>query len=308
MKKILLPALCCAILSVNAQTTYYEDDFEGYNTVETVAGQGDFWEAWSCNDYGSESLFISDEQANSGTQSVMIGQGGGDLGVADMLLVLGESPQAENTYTLSWSMYIPQDAVAYFGLLYSWGCNGSNTEYGTEVNFNADGNVYTGEESDDFSFPNDSWFDVVVEVDIDAFFHTISINGTQIHQGIWSSQGENNQFHGINFSGFTSSSAIGEYYLDDVLVTETGFVGLAENQEAKITLSPNPAISNTMISGLNINSMLRVLDMSGKLVHEQIVTNSTLNLNTNDLSDGMYIVETSSPTGPFQRQKLIVRK
>tara|TARA_B110000046_G_C13009620_1_gene406085 strand:- start:274 stop:1818 length:1545 start_codon:yes stop_codon:yes gene_type:complete len=81
--------------------------------------------------------------------------------------------------------------------------------------------------------------------------------------------------------------------------------GIDENQEADLTLYPNPATTEFTID-LVENSLVEIIDVQGKLVYQQF---DQMGLNTIDVSglhQGIYFV-TASVNGKLARQKLIIQ-
>jgi hypothetical protein len=278
--------------------------------METVPGQGDNWEAWSCNDYGPESVYVSDEQANSGTQSVKIDEADG----ADIVLAVG--PYTSNIYEISWKMYIPSGSGGYFNLMHEWGCNGSGAEWACDIYFSDSGEISwtLGGTDGELTLPfaHDVWFDVVCSIDLDSDQATIGIASNPALQWQWSLNNADgtvgmNQLETVNFYGFsTEGSADGLYYIDDVSIVETITVDLAEEDKEAVQLYPNPAVDITRLSGIKAGSIVKVFDLSGKEMIYLNATSNTVDLNTHTLESGIYLVTILSDEALLTK-KLVVR-
>ena len=84
------------------------------------------------------------------------------------------------------------------------------------------------------------------------------------------------------------------------------------NAIKEINIYPNPATSQININLLNYDeaSAIDIVDLSGKVVirNKSIRTGTTLNVNTNNLSDGLYLIRIKSKgEGIIGMEKLIIR-
>ncbi|MAT90722.1 MAG: hypothetical protein CMC35_08505 [Flavobacteriaceae bacterium] len=92
---VLLAIVLLLTVSVNAQFT---DDIEGYpvGPLNTYP-----WDSWDETPGTADDISVTDEQSNSGNNSVLIAEGG----VIDGLLKLGD--KTSDTWGLTFMMYIP---------------------------------------------------------------------------------------------------------------------------------------------------------------------------------------------------------
>ena len=111
MKQFLLP---CALLfcgSLFAQTPLLEEDFESYTLGSYIGESSSVWTTWSGTTGTDEDADVSDEQANSGTQSMKIfGSVAG--GPMDVYLPIG----LDDPYEVSYQMYVPSGYSAYMNI------------------------------------------------------------------------------------------------------------------------------------------------------------------------------------------------
>jgi hypothetical protein len=93
-------------------------------------------------------------------------------------------------------------------------------------------------------------------------------------------------------------------YLDNIIVRKEDPLSVNELTETKIELYPNPASENVTIKGTSVESV-RILSMSGQLVHEQKAADGE-KINVSMLQAGTYLVEVTTAEG-IGRSKLLKR-
>ena len=111
MKQFLLP---CALLfcgSLFAQTPLLEENFDSYENGSYIGESSSVWTTWSGTTGTDEDGIVSDEQANSGTQSLKI-FGSVTGGPMDVYLPIG----LEDAYEVSFQIYVPSGYSAYMNI------------------------------------------------------------------------------------------------------------------------------------------------------------------------------------------------
>ena len=98
-----------------------------------------------------------------------------------------------------------------------------------------------------------------------------------------------------------------DIYIDDITITSTSHTGISENSNI-LSISPNPTtdIVRCNLNGLN-NVRLQVLDIYGKLLMEQTVTNSAAEINLSDKASGVYFLRVVDGNNVLTTQKVIRR-
>ena len=83
--------------------------------------------------------------------------------------------------------------------------------------------------------------------------------------------------------------------MDGVLMDDfsiSSYTGLDENQELEFNAFPNPVNDQLVITGVPKGiSRLQILDITGRVLHEQILTKSNENLSMNSYNSGIYFVK-----------------
>ena len=191
----LCPDLTCGTLPL------VMDDFEGYSVGDGIAASSDDWVQWEFA--GSMDCFISDEQAASGSNSLLVPEGS----LPDVVMLLGN--QTSGAYRVEWKTYIPAGATGYWNIQ-------EDEEPGIGWNLNvfynqdsgAPGTGVVQESGTTFTYPEDAWFDVAIYVDLDNNSLRLLIDGTMVDEVDFP-----NNLGGINFFSIDDAN---RYYIDDV--------------------------------------------------------------------------------------------
>ena len=98
-----------------------------------------------------------------------------------------------------------------------------------------------------------------------------------------------------------------DIFIDDITITSTSNTGVSEHSNL-LSISPNPTsdIVRCDLNGLN-NVRLQVLDIYGKLLMEQTVTNSAAEINLSDKASGVYFLRVVDGNNILTTQKVIRR-
>ena len=305
MKKLFLSALLFGCLSVNAQTTLFEDGFETYDDF-LISGFGN----WSTLDLDNRPTYTGgtvDDPAwdNAGeAQAWMIFNPATAL-VTNATEGAGTPPSEENRsfdphggekYAASWAavpngaqpanndwLISPPITLGSEGNMLSfWVRSMSDTyfleEYSVGI-FVGTGEPVSGDEFDPTSVdgaeaPYFDWEEV--GVDLDAY------SGQTIRIGI-RNQGADHYM----------------LMVDDFTVTTTG-LGVKENLASKFSTYPNPA-NNTVNISNNYNitlSRVNITDVNGRNVKTIDVNNlSEVQMNVSDLNTGVYFMNIDTDSG-----------
>jgi len=97
----------------------------------------------------------------------------------------------------------------------------------------------------------------------------------------------------------------------EISVDAMGFGGVMSTNDQNapdFNVYPNPAGDQLSISGLSGQNELRLFDALGQEVMIERVVGSTAQLDLNDLSAGLYLVEARTPSGEATTKRVVVRK
>ncbi|MBK9402129.1 MAG: T9SS type A sorting domain-containing protein [Bacteroidetes bacterium] len=89
-----------------------------------------------------------------------------------------------------------------------------------------------------------------------------------------------------------------------IIILPTGITSASQSQ-GKLHVFPNPAENTINISGIQLENgkaQLRLTDIYGKLILEKTVTTITSTLETNQLANGVYLIQSGGMRVTFMKQ------
>ena len=285
MKKIyfLAMAVCAFAFTTNAQII--DDTFEFYNTGDMGTQAPGVWRTWSGNPGGSEDLQVVDDNSNSGDQAGFVG----DNGIQDVILELGN--QTSGSYGLGFMMYIPAGATGYYNVQGEIPAGAvSGVFNSSNIYFNQDGTT-PGEGLDQtdgstFTFPEDTWFMVRFDFDVDNLTYVMYVDGSQVNGAPVAFQADST-LGGIDFF---SVSANNQYWLDDVFYQD-GFLGSDDFDSAVFSVYPNPVQDVLNINTAATVDAITVYDVLGKIVLQAQPDSVSPSIDMSALTSGAYMVK-----------------
>lgn len=196
-------------VSAMAQTTLYEDDFEGYTAGDYVTTAGD-WQTWSGGSGTSEDATISDayNHTTDGANSMEIDANN------DIVYMTGD--QTSGIYQVKFWYYVPTGQGAYFNVQHDFGANWA---FSAEM-YDGGSGIITYDNpavTVNYTFPQDQWFEIVLDIDMETDNVVVTIDGTEV--GSWqfslseSAGGPMLKLDCINFYGYADVTP--PYYVDD---------------------------------------------------------------------------------------------
>ncbi len=200
--------------------TIVMEPFEEYNVGDKIAVAAinaghDWWTTWDNTPGG----------AGDGEVAELNGTKCGHFTYDnDQVLLLGD--QTSGTFICSFDMYIPAGKDAYNNLLHAFA--GSGSEWATEVYYKHSDNgtmIEVGGNNYNFECPNDAWFNVKYNIDLDNDLASFSIDDVEVVSWQFSLQASGGagtrQLAAMDFYPPTSA-AVSEYYIDNVVVEKVG--------------------------------------------------------------------------------------
>lgn len=190
--------------SISFSQQYFYDDFETYTVNTKLGPQSPDWTTWSGVEGGSEDADLVDTKAHSGTQSAYIESSGGG-GPQDVVLDFGKVHSTGRFKFTSW-FYVPKNKGAYFN--FQGGASVAQIwtiEFYmlTSGNFNiTSGGTVNG------TFPQDQWFELVIDVDLDSDLWEVFIDGV--------SQGTFTNTNPISYIDLFPANSNTEFWVDDI--------------------------------------------------------------------------------------------
>jgi hypothetical protein len=204
-----------------SQTILYQDDLEGYPLNSYLAVENPtWWDTWSGMPGSGEDLQVKNIFSHSPSKSASIDTEGGP---SDALLLLGD--KFTGAYELSWWMYIETGKCGYYNIQHF---ESPGIEYAMHIYFRADGSfeLTTGGETFYGTYPHDTWFEIKHNIDLDANYISLYINGSFIHDWPFSYQiyytTGTKQLGSVDFGAYavTGSGEVPLAYVDDFMYKE----------------------------------------------------------------------------------------
>lgn len=200
------------------------ENFDSYTTgtkVRAAAGSTN-WTTWS-NYSASEDAVISNEQSNSGSNSVKFVYGN------DVVLKLGN--KSTGHYRVSFDMYVPTGKNGYFNVLHAFAGTNSTWAMQCYLHLSNDGQnststpnvgmIHAGSNSTaSFACVYDQWMNFAIDVNIDLNVASFYVNGQFVATWQWNldSFGENEASGNLDAMNFfpPEDAATSMYYIDNV--------------------------------------------------------------------------------------------
>lgn len=210
LKSLVLAVLTFSITQVSAQIIF--DNFDSYDVGSTTGTNAPHWSTWSGNVGGTEDGVVIDDQAFSAPNSMLIAEGE----IQDVLLLLGN--KTSGRYLLRWMCYVQGGSSAYYNIQES---ETPGVAWNLDVFFGTDamGNPSTGgtglvsQTGTTFTYPEDTWFMVSHDIDLDNNELKLYIDGQMVEQMPY-----NGNLGAVDFYSINNQN---HYYIDDVLFTNT---------------------------------------------------------------------------------------
>ena len=231
LKKLQMIVVLMAISMVSfAQVN---ENFESYNAGEKLVTQAvaqglDYWTTWSGTPGSAEDPTVS---SDFGSKHVVI------EGTNDAVLLLGN--KTAGVFNLEFDAYIPTGKIGYFNVLQAFA--GANSEWGMQAFLDANGVGRVdagGEGAGSFTYSYDTWFPVKMNIDLDADFAELWVNGTSVITWVWSGgtfgTGTLNQIAAMNAFAWADNGAPGAHF-DNISFEPVSSVEIFDNIEAYTT-------------------------------------------------------------------------
>ena len=218
MKKLLLFfVMVAAIFALQSQTVIFQDNFDSYTAGTPLTVQNSTnWTTWSGGTGGVEDPMVSTEQAQTNPNSIKF--------TGDNDIIYKFSNQTTGTYKVEFDYYVPSSGMGgYFNVQHY---ANPGVEWAVEIYFGTSGNgqILAGSATSTipFSFPNNQWFHIIFDVNLDIDEAKLTINNVLAHTWPFSYKSDSQtggicQLGGMNFyAGYLGGSGGGgTYFLDN---------------------------------------------------------------------------------------------
>ena len=196
-----------SVEACDATDLLYCENFDEYISGSTMGQWSDQWTTWSGVEGTSEDGLVSDEQAASGSNSMLVAEGG----VQDVIVLLGDYDTGG--YEVKFNMYVPAGATGYYNFQ---GSTAIGTDFVQQIFLN-NGGAAAGtlevENVGTVAYPEDEWFEVSHIIDLDGDAMTVSVNGVAAPAGPYA--GTTGNLSAIDFFSIDASN---RYYIDDFTI------------------------------------------------------------------------------------------
>ena len=197
-----------------------DENFDSYTAGQQLVQQGATgWTTWSNTPGSAEDPYISDAQAQSTPNSVVI------EGTNDAVLELGGL--TDGRYMLTLSMYVPTGFLGYYNILHEFA--GTNSQWGTQVYLDEAGwgHLDAGAaDAAEFYFDYNEWFEMHIVIDLDEDYATWYYKDEFLIAWQWSlgtfGTGTLNELDAMNFYAWTGTSSTGtpQCFFDDIVIDQ----------------------------------------------------------------------------------------
>ena len=304
-------------LHLDFTVSYYgniieSDNFESYSMDSLLYVQSELWVPYCESNFAAN---ISDISAPEGIQYLEVNASDG---VNTFLYDLGSLD--ENSFDLSFMMYVPSGRTASYTVYHDASCSGSLSAYNVEFKSDATGVVNVGGQNFNFDFPQDEWFSVnqIIDLDRDLVELLIFDQNIQIFTFSWTinSQIGSPRLGAIVFNDFVDSLSQTHYFIDDfkMVLTQNSDMSLKEHiQYLDVVAYPNPTDAFISLKAgeelLNIYEVY-LLNTLGKILHSKSWNpkeDGDLKISTDDYDQGIYFLRIQSDN-QFKVMKFVVSR
>jgi len=255
IKIAVLVMLMFAPFITQAQTVYFEDNFDSYTAGQRLVGQatGTAWRTWSNNTPNKENPYVRDDQAETTPNSVKIEN--------DNDLYFPFANFKNGKYSIEFDYYVVSTGNgAYFNIQHKTTSQGApGEEWAFGVYFYNNGNGYLTVDEVDYNFSYgaaNTWFHIYMEIDLENDQASLTINNSLVNTWQFSLQENgndepNNQLGGVNlYAGCPDNSKKGTYYIDNFKVVEMlgvapGIFGVSSDDQFGVILDAGQTATKT---------------------------------------------------------------
>lgn len=252
---------------------YFTDNFDTYTSGSSLGPQSSQWTTWSNNDGGPDDVNVSNAKAHSGSNSLYFYSASGN-GPHDVVLDFGGVRSSGRFKYTAW-YYIPNGGESYFN--FQGGVSPGST-WALDIYFYGGGTFSAPSYGINSSYPQDQWFEFVVDCDLDNDIWEIFIDGV--------SKGSFTNTYSVSYLDLYEVNSNSEWYIDDVSFCVNNACN-AELALDSLQISPSSVcnyhnadvtLKITNNSTFSAENMLLAIDVAGDRI--------TQNLNLSTLQGG----------------------
>ena len=285
MKKIYFLVFALIAFNANAQFELNFDDM----TIGDVSPQTPLIELWPAA--GVTDAQVNFEFSRSGDQSINVRPQPGNGTFDDIIVLLGD--QSSGVWTIQFYMYVTSGNTGFWNIQESeiagiqWngqffvGATGSGGSPGV-VTHDDSGNTAP--------YPEEEWFEVKHEIDLDASTHSVWIDGNVLldnepYQGTGGAVA-----NGLGSLNFFSIDTNNNYYVDDFKYV-SGVLSTNDFGTDSFTVYPNPVKDFLNIQSNVAVNKVAVYNVLGQKVFSNTPNAISPTVNMSSFKSGIYFVE-----------------
>ena len=306
--QVLFLAMVPGILSAQTSVLSDCDDFDSYTAGELLCPQsGGLWTTWTNNPGGPDDGYVTDLESLSPPNSLVI-----DSAVMPTDVLYNLNQTTSGRWEISLDIMIPTGGNygGYYNIMQDHVIYGSSNEWGFQAWFHSDGSGYMKDASYSLTYYNytvGDWINCRVIVDIDNHWAEFEMNGVLINVWQWDVAGPN-MLGVIDIGVVNLGSDFPKYYVDNVCFIELDPVAIdpIATETASIRLFPNPVHQYLNITSKENLVSVQIFNTVGQNVYTSKVSGNSIQINTQVLESGIYIVQIQTENG-FETRKFNVR-
>ncbi|MFT5581827.1 MAG: hypothetical protein ACI9G9_001088 [Psychromonas sp.] len=308
MKNILLSIAFAVPFLMNAQTIVASENFDSYaaDDLLTDVGEANGWREWG-NGTGYSAV-VTAASASSGT---LAGRSASD-GTYDSDAIFQWADATTGKFTIEFKLYIPVgSAGGYIGV-----GDSDMDDAGGQANalyIMGDSLLLMSDDAAYFAqaplIPN-TWIAIKMVIDLEEATAELLVDGSSYGVGNATYVADGIPLGGLDLWGTNIDVTVdpaeynpGDYYYDDIVVTEVNPQAGIEENTLRVSVSPNPAAS---FLNFNLEEELKGVQIYSLDGREVISSNST-SINVEALFAGTYIYKIETLAGNLASGKFIKR-
>ncbi len=277
------------------------EDFDGLTVGGLVAEQlGGMWTTWGGTN--ADDATVSDTYANSGSNSFVV-----DAGTVDLIRKFANAPIGSGTgfHLYTHYMYVPTGFSGYFNVQSD---PTPGEDWVVDLFFDDDGtghiDVGLNNPIANFTYTPDTWIFIEINFDMESGLCEIRFDGEWIV--FWE-----NEFTigGIDYFGLEDGGVPGAYFDDVCFLYGEGWdiITSVEDIAVEQTLSifPNPASELVNIQSDFDITDVNIYNYAGQMVKTENVGAKVYQVNTAELSKGIYFFQINTVEGIVSKRIII---
>jgi len=281
------------------------DDFDTYTAGELLCPQsGGLWTTWTNDPGGPYDGYVTDEEYLSPPNSLSI-----DLAVLESDLIYNLDQTIAGRWEIALDIMVPSGTYGgYYNIMQDMTLFGTANEWGFQIYFRSDGTGFMQDAAfneTEFTYTVGDWTNSSVIVDLDNDWAELYLDGILINGWQWDIDGPN-MLGVIDIYAAADGNDDPMFYIDNVCFTELEPVAIdpVAKEPTGIRLFPNPVSQYLNIASTANMVSVQVFNTIGQQVFFSDASGNAMQINTQSLEPGLYIVQIRTENG-FETRKFM---